>query len=557
MSKPWEAYQSNPSNTPGVPLQKPVEAKPWEKYKGESTDSLKSALLEGAVKTGEFVDKYTQGPIRAGLLAGKQAYDQGGFIPAIKEGISAGAKELLPNQPLPPSGKELFKAYGASDKPIEGLLGMSPAGIGGTAFELFGPNVPGLGLGRIGKTASKALKATGETLGATKQAIKSNELILKATQKADQLANKIFSKSASALTGVNENLISTYSKNVDEVNNLINKYGREMGVAADDLRGKFQSQIQNVRKLMNAQISEALKARGNVLVKSGSIVDELEKFKGGLNPKTKASDIKEIDDLINVVRDLSPDGNMTVRNLFDVKEFLMDRAKRAYQKEGQIFMAGKESQQAAKRSGAIARKLLNEASPDIAQANNKLALLHTLEEKVDKKLLTPGKPENMIMVAGSSPGSRPAKQLKMLENTTGIPATVEAQKIAAAKEFANPEILPKDATGKSATRMMTAAGAGFLAGGPKGAAVASALTSPAALKVAINAGNISKKALKSVFKIPGQITDATLVPIYKALTGPQGPIYMRELTRLTRGLGQNRGLLQEYEQRDSIRKPKY
>jgi hypothetical protein len=105
-----------------------------------------------------------------------------------------------------------------------------------------------------------------------------------------------------------------------------------------------------------------------------------------------------------------------------------------------------------------------------------------------KNLLTEGKTASPLIAAGSGANPANEKILKQLGQETGTDVLGEAQKLAAARTFGKPQLMPVDSTGKAVGRMGLASGIGFVTGGVPGAVIAGGLTSPAALKVAIKAG---------------------------------------------------------------------
>jgi len=468
-----------------------------------------TGLGEVAQPVMEPYDKYVAGPIRAGagkVLEGIQEnplsiatlQNTAGFD--FLTGAGANLKSQFDDQPqVAPTGKELVNQIpGAGLLPTKsaseyfpeafsetgegaklqkgGLLDVTPRGVAGGLIEAGLDPTTYLGAG----AASKTLKSGGLSKGAT-------SLANKAAKKAIDTGVKIESKVASALTGVEPHLIETYIKQNKSVNELISKYGQNSVEAADAIRTQYQTQLRTVKNNLNKSITDSLMSKGSEVVNINDILDDLSKQESKLNKVTKKSELAEVKELKDSVKQLvDENGDILLTDLNDLKEFAQDRAKGAYQKGGQIFMPGKDSQRISKQTAALLRKKLNSASPDIAQANNKLAMLHGAEENLNRNLIKPEAPEGALMTAGSMPRSRPAKQLKKLSDVAGVDFQNKAEQLAAAKEFESPDLLPKDKTGKSGTRMGLGFGLGFLKGGPVGAAAGAALTSPALLKLGLN-----------------------------------------------------------------------
>ena len=174
----------------------------------------------------------------------------------------------------------------------------------------------------------------------------------------------------------------------------------------------------------------------------------------------------------------------------------------SYGKPGQIFSIGSEAANAAKSGAAKARQLIDVAEPGVTEMNAKLSKLHDIENNINKNIIKPGKPEAALMSAGSGGNARNVKSLDQLGEFTGTPMLEEAQILAAMRTFGNAKYLPVDTTGKSLTRMGVGTAGGFLLGGPVGAAVGAASTSPATLKGAIDLGNLASKGLSKLPDVP-------------------------------------------------------
>lgn len=315
-------------------------------------------------------------------------------------------------------------------------------------------------------------------------------------------------KVASAFTGVPENIVKNYAKNGKAVDELIAKYGGNSAQAADSIREQYQTQLRNFKNKANEDISKALATKAEEITDVSPALQNLEKSKASLNPKTKAAERAQIQEHIDVLNSLADEeGNIALKDLFDAKEYLQDAGKSSYVKNGQLFTPGKDSARAAKNGARELRQILNKAAPDIAEANNKLALLHNAEDGLNKNLIKPGGPDAALMTAGAQPLSRQRNQLERLSQVSGVPMAKKAEDLATARAFANPELLPVDTTGKSPGRIAAGAGIGFLKGGPVGAAVGAAMTSPLALKYGIKTQRGLIDAAKTIAKPVGWLVD--------------------------------------------------
>lgn len=332
----------------------------------------------------------------------------------------------------------------------------------------------------------------GQVLGAGAKALAETKL----GKKGLGLLGKASTKIGEALTGVPEKEIETYAKNADEIKAMAKASDNSTAEAADQMREKFASSIDKTRADMNSKISDTLKTNKS-FVDASKIEDALASAKKTINEKLYPEQIKEIDDLTKKVMSLSEDGKLSVQNANDVKKFLQDKATSAYRMPGQPFSLGTESAKAAKSGAAVARQMVNEAAPEIAAANNKLANLHDIEDVMNMNLIREGKPEAALMAAGSGGNLRNAKNLKMLGEATGTDMLGGAEKLAAMRTFGSPKLMVSDATGKSGARIGVGAGLGYLVGHAPGAVIGTAATSPMALRSAIDLGLLTGETLKN------------------------------------------------------------
>lgn len=312
-------------------------------------------------------------------------------------------------------------------------------------------------------------------------------------------------KAASAFTGETEKVIKTYADKTDEINQMIKDSGGDMTEAADAARAKVSKGIQSFKANLNGKISSALgSAPKEATISTEGIIGQLEKAKNGLNKTFHSDAISEIDDMIAKINAESQGGKVNAESLNVIKQGLYDGAAPSYSKGGQIFARGTQAQRAFKSAGAQARKTLNEVAPEIADANNQLSALHSIESNLNKNLITAGKADGALFAAGSGSNNRNAKMLKRLGDISGVDALGAAEDLAAARAFSSPSWMPTGSTGKTVGRMMLGAGTGYLIDGEKGAAIGAGLTSPAMLKVGINVGN----ALSPGARMAGNVLSA-------------------------------------------------
>lgn len=438
--------------------------------------SIGGAALQKVGEFGQFIDKYTGAPTRAAVHELQKDWKNVGGA-AKKFGSQFGED---PN--LAPTGKDIARYAGVTDESVSDVLPW--------AYSETGEGLPLKKGGWADPTASGVV-GLGVDIAADPTNLIPGKAVSYAAKKAGPVLSKFATKTASTLSGLPEGTISTYAKNLPDINKAIKTYGQDIATASDDVRTGYASAIKNTRMKMNETISSAVKNMPDKFVSMKPTIDALENFKAGLNPKLHLDDIAQVDEMINSVKQLQDPmtGMVPLKDSLDIKEFLQERAKRSYQKSGQIFQPGTKSQMAAKQAAANARKVINESVPEIAQANNRLAMLHNLEDRMNKNLIGPGKPEGALMSAGAGTNPRGAKNLSALGDLTGTDMLGQAQKLSAQKTFSNPDWLPVDTTGKSLTRTLVAAGVGKLSGLPLAEYALPAAMSPAGVKGAVNLGS--------------------------------------------------------------------
>jgi len=410
-------------------------------------------------------------------------------------GYAKGALNALPTVGMVGGG-----LLGAGAGPVGAVGGAGLGGAAGTALKNFGEKLLGedktreqiygdpLKAGVEGATAEMG----GQVIGAGAKAAAST----KAGQKVLGLLGKGAAKVGETFSGVPEKEIMTYANHADEIKEMAKASDNSTAEAADQMRAKFMDQIQGTKSAMNKQISDALES-STKSVDSAPILKALEDSKTSINPKLNPEGHEAIDSLIKRISSLSDEkGALSIKDANDIKRYLQDQASSAYYGSGQIFSGGTEAANAAKAGARAARSLVNEAEPAIAQANNKLAELHDVMDDLNKNMISEGKPEAALLSAGSGGNPRNAKNLTRLGELTGNDMTGDAEKLSAMRTFGSPKLIAQDSTGKAAGRMGLAGGLGFLAGHAPGAVAAAFLTSPAAVKTAIDAGKLTRGMLK-------------------------------------------------------------
>lgn len=414
------------------------------------------------------------GAVAAGLVATPETLGFG-TIPAAAGGYAAGKQ-----------GARLLNKYLLGDDGGESsVLGIAKQ----TGSDLIEGGTLEMGGQIAGKAIGKGIQVASEI-----------PVVQKATQAVSDAGSYISSKLGKAgtkvgelLTGVPEKEIQTYAQHADEIKQMAKASDNNTYVAADQMRSNWADKIKQTRQDLNGQISSAL-SNNTANVESKPIVEQLNSAKLKINEKLYPEQVAQIDGLISKIENLAEDGQLSLSHANDVKKFLQDQASSAY-KPGAVFPLGTESAKAAKSGAAVARKIVNDAEPLVKNANESLANLHDIEDSINLNLLKDGKPEASILAAGSGGNARNAQGLKDLGEAAGHNMVGDAEKLAAMRTFGSPKLMAADSTGKAAGRIGLAAGLGYVVGGPVGGVLAAGLTSPMALRTAIDAGRIGAKEL--------------------------------------------------------------
>lgn len=534
-SAPQQAPKSREEMIAFIQGQANQSAQPPKKSFGEKA-------MDAAVYVGEKIDQYTGAPTRAAISAGIDGENP----------VSAFSKQFGENPNLAPTGKQIAQKVGVpdtklsdvapgmfttDDKEAEGWLkfkkggaaDVSGSGVAGLAIDVLADPSNIVGAGAAKGVAQAGLAGAKTAAGATKAAVASSRAagvasdILKG---AGEIAKTGAVKAGNALTGVPTRNIEVYAKHTDEINNLINKYGGDVALMADDTRAGFNKAIENTKMGLNKSIDAALESapkQKNIDV--SWVRESLDNAKSKINGTLYPEVIKDIDDMYVKVSSVGDNWKVNARELNDLKKYAQDLAKGSYKKDGQIFVLSGEAAKAAKEVGAKLRKQLNAVSPEVAKANNTLSRLHSLDGKINKNLIGVGKSESALINAGAGTNTRAMRQVDELGKIVGKDFIGEAEKLSAAKTFSNTPIMPMDTTGKSAARMAV----GYAIGGIPGVA----LTSPLSLKAAINAKKIPQGVL-SAFSKGAKGAEKNIDQLYSKMNTPAGRKIIQEITRGSR-----------------------
>lgn len=381
-------------------------------------------------------------------------------------------------------------------------------------------------LGGASYGAGKAISATGSKMANSEVgravASKAREI----GSKVKDFGAKVFSKTAAAITGVPDKEIETYATQYDKVKELIDKSGGNIPHAAEIQKENLLYALKSTKDHLNAQIGEALgNANSEKTVSVSPIIEKLEEYKQRLNISLHPEHIADVDKLVGRINSSAPEGKVNIQELQQIKQFLNEQATGSFDGSPMGFQVGKEAANAAKGGYLQAKQIMDAAGPaEIKNANRQLFQLHRIEDRINKNLLMPGKSDSALMAVGSGVQNRDALAMQRLDKITGKDFMGGANVLAAANRFNNPSFSPAYGTGKALIPVVAGTSIGYATGGPKGAAIGAtiggALASPAALKMAIDTGRISQRALGAVADSFG-LQSHNLNALFEVLQAPQ------------------------------------
>ena len=456
---------------------------------------------------------YAGGLVRTGVaqgaeaVSGKDIVRDGDWERALK-GEAPGSSEFMKNAGVPEGARVDLNPLMDGDTSVRD--------IGGFALDVATDPLTYTGVGAIASIGKKPVKAV---LKKTKSAV------IDGAKVAGDTAGSTFTRTAEALTAAPSKSIEVYSKRTEKLNELFKKYDSDIAEFSDDIKNKFNSEIQKTKSMLNKNIDEALDTMPDAkAIDVDGIKGELIKERQKLNAVLDEDAVSDINEYLDKIDKLGVDGKISVKDLNSLKQYFQGQAKGAYRKEGQMFTRSKRGQLAAKAGARLARKQLNQISPEIAKANNSLSRLHSLEDSMNKNIIKEGGSYNALKTAGSGANKRNRKHLKELSEITGKNFVEDAENIAAFDTFAKPSLLPMDTTGKSVART----GAAYILGGLP----AAVMTSPMTLKIAINAKKVPKSVVRFFGGGGSGSIDAT--KIYKNMTSPEGKKMLETIGRAAR-----------------------
>lgn len=392
----------------------------------------------------------------------------------------------------------------------DGAFDQSPGSAMGNIADMTIDPVNAIPVGMAARGAGRVLKS-----GATKldDMARISKTLGKFKKAAGKTAKKGFTKASSSMTGVPERAIETYIDQTDLVDDLIHKTGGDVTELADDMRRNWQTGVRARKSILGKKVDKTL-SKSDELVDVNPLLDEFDELKRNIDPITQPEDMAAIMEMENMVKAKAAQGNLFAKDMNNIKKALQKKAKGSYIKDGQIFTPGAEQKRFARLGARRARKLTEAAEPSVAGDNRQLSKLHTIEEKINKNLLAEGKPEASVISAGSHTHKRNLSNLQKLSDASGMDMVGDAEKLAAAKYFGNPSLMPQYTTGKSVLATGAPAAVGWAVGGPAGGAIAASMSSPMMLKVAIKTGKLPMKLFK---QLSGGADDLTRPALEQAI----------------------------------------
>ena len=384
-------------------------------------------------------------------------------------------------------------------------------------------------------TAAKTAAAEGagaiagnvsKEIGKTKVAQQIKTGLGKATSAAGDFASKV----SSELTGISKDSIKEFASDPKAINALSKKESTEV---ADTIRRNLRTALESKRQELSSSIGRAVsKSDPSKKINIKSVIDELGAAKNRLDAVLEKQDIADIQKIIDRVSELSPSHEVSLKQLNDLKGFLQKTGSPAFNSKS-LFAAGESSQRAAKAASSTARSLLNKESNEIAKANKSLQQIRIVEKNANKNLFTEGTPDAALIAAGKGNNPRNLAILKRLGEISGTDPVKLSKQLAASKEFKEATSFSKIPTGRALFGVAT----GSAVGGVPGALAGAILSSPTALKKAIELGAISAKVASGAAKITDEVliknlskTDAgraLIEEVSASISGNEGPIQRR------------------------------
>jgi len=386
-----------------------------------------------------------------------------------------------------------------------------------------------------------------------------NALVKTAANKLVPIVNNFTKGIAASVTGISEKELVEYATNTDKINKIIKEHGDDIPQLVDAARERIGNAIMSKKKGLNADITKAIfstqeKKGAQIAAEEAKVADLVDSFskrgltndpaegtlrgainnlekmknqktiditeirnglikeKDKLHPQLSADTANEIQSIVNKLDEVAPDKKMDLFDLYSFQKKLQEEAQPHFLSPGQIFYPKDDVARIARSAYKTTRDLLNKSSPEIALANQELQRLHAIEDLFLKRsnVLKMGASPESFLSAGSGVAARPERSLTKLGEWLNTDAPIRlAKEAAAARTFANPPWIPFGTTGLTGTRqnlgqLLVAATASAVSEitnfghSPTVGLFSAAASSPAALKIYLNANNQIKKQLPQI-----------------------------------------------------------
>lgn len=420
--------ESQPFEKVNVQAQKPEfdPNQPFERVDA-AEPGLGSKLLGLLGAASKKVDSVTGAPFRAGISAA-QSSDQPSNIPS--DFAKAFGKQFAESPEAAPSGEDIVKkGFG-----LEG----TPAKVAG-----FGMDLAANPLNFVAPTAS----LVGKGVDAAKAIPLAGDVINAATEFPGKAAAYAVSKLPGAPT---KQAIKIYAQDPGAVNDFVAAHGGELAAGADEMKQKLLGSVQGLKNELNGKITSAIDATaGGKQVSSQPLLEPLVKAQSAVNKHTNPADWAHIQNQIDTINAVAPNGSMDLKNLYDVKNYLQTQRYGNYQTSGgDLFQVANGAKRAAGQALDVARDTLHSEVPAIKDADSVFSKLHDIDNDMSASLLGTGKSENMFSSAGgATPGyaNQHYSQLKELGDLTGTNPIQDAKTVYAAQQLNKHPSLTKEA----------------------------------------------------------------------------------------------------------------
>lgn len=327
---------------------------------------------------------------------------------------------------------------------------------------------------------------------------------------------------ASGFSGVPEQVIETYAKNMDDVNKIDNVL-----LEADKIRESASRAIKSFENTQNSSIAKNIAQKANEPVDTTAAIMFLEQKAAAKNPKINADIVSEINQQKEILKNISTFDEQTgkyfapAKDAAEMKSKLQDLAQ--YEEIGRKFNRKDYAGYTMTGAARELRREVNKVLPEYAEANLELAKLRRIEGKINKNLITPEKSIAAMTSVGSGTNPVMEKQVTNLGETLGTDLLTPMQNLAAAQKLGNADVLSGFTTGRAAVPFITGGLANAVGGVPL-AVGSAAITTPIGIRSSIQLGNTLGKMGINPGRVSSEAVQAAIPAIYPNLFPKQESI---------------------------------